>query len=145
MVLVWPTSWTPALGSLFVCVSEWVCPRTFRHFGDDEPAKLEPEEGSLKSIYDEWLIMKLWCMCKEWPKDWCRGIFMPIYKKGNMKESSNYRTINLMVHASKVLLKKYKEYNIPLYMSLLTMLRHLIASTISYCGKTCKKWASQYM
>ena len=30
---------------------------------------------------------------------------MPIYKKGNVKECSNYRTINLMVHASKVLLK----------------------------------------
>ena len=41
--------------------------------------------------------------CKEWAKDWCRGLFMPIYNKGNVKECSNYRTINLL--ASKVLLK----------------------------------------
>ena len=42
IILVWPTSWTPAVGGLFVCecVSECVCPQTYRH---------------------EWLIMKL-CM-----------------------------------------------------------------------------------
>ena len=33
LLLVWPTSWTPAIGSLFVRVRVCVCPRTFRHFG----------------------------------------------------------------------------------------------------------------
>ena len=41
-------------------------------------------------------------------KDWCRAVFIPIPKKENLKASSNYRTISLRVHASKVLLKIIK-------------------------------------
>ena len=44
----------------------------------------------------------------EWPKDWCRAVFIPIPKKGNLKASSNYRTISLRVHARKVLLNIIK-------------------------------------
>ena len=40
-----------------------------------------------------------------WPQDWKRSVFIPIPKKGNAKESSNYRTIALISHASKVMLK----------------------------------------
>ena len=127
---------------------------------DETPIELWKCSGE-EGVTLLWKLWKLWKLCdkiwrcKEWPKDWCRGMFMPIYKKGNVKECSNYRTINLMVHASKVLLKiivsriqlkylseineeqsgivkgkgtreqmvnirimmeKYKEYNIPLYM-----------------------------
>ena len=39
------------------------------------------------------------------PQDWKRSIFIPIPKKGNAKECSNYRTIALISHASKVMLK----------------------------------------
>ena len=39
------------------------------------------------------------------PQDWKRSIFIPISKKGNPKECSNYRTIALISHASKVMLK----------------------------------------
>ena len=39
------------------------------------------------------------------PQDWKRSIFIPIPKKGNAKECSNYRTISLISHASKVMLK----------------------------------------
>ena len=44
----------------------------------------------------------------EWPKDWCRAVFIPIPKKGNLKASSNYRTISLRVHARNVLLNIIK-------------------------------------
>ena len=39
------------------------------------------------------------------PQDWKRSVFIPIPKKGNAKECSNYRTIALISHASKVVLK----------------------------------------
>ena len=41
----------------------------------------------------------------EWPQDWKRSVFIPITKKGNAKECSNYCTIALMSHASKVILE----------------------------------------
>ena len=44
-------------------------------------------------------------MLQEWPTDWCRAVFLPIYKKGSKKECSNHRTISLIVHASKIILK----------------------------------------
>ena len=40
-----------------------------------------------------------------WPQDWKRSVFLLIPKKGNAKECSNYRTIALISHASKVMLK----------------------------------------
>ena len=46
-------------------------------------------------------ILKTW----QWPQDWKRSVFIPIPKKGNAKECSNYHTIALMSHASKVTLK----------------------------------------
>ena len=42
---------------------------------------------------------------QQWPQDWKRSVFIPIPKKGNAKESSNYQTIALISHASKVMLK----------------------------------------
>ena len=41
----------------------------------------------------------------QWPQDWKRSVFIPIPKKGNAKECSNYRIIVLISHASKVMLK----------------------------------------
>ena len=41
----------------------------------------------------------------QWPQDWKRSVFIPIPKKGNAKECSNYHTIALISHASKVMLK----------------------------------------
>ena len=41
----------------------------------------------------------------EWPQDWKRSVFTPIPKKGNAKECSNYRTVALISHTSKVMLK----------------------------------------
>ena len=42
---------------------------------------------------------------QQWPQDWKRSVCIPITKKGNAKECSNYRTIALISHASKVTLK----------------------------------------
>ena len=42
---------------------------------------------------------------QQWPQDWKRSVFIPIPKKGNAKEWSSYRTVALISHASKVMLK----------------------------------------
>ena len=42
---------------------------------------------------------------QQWQQDWKRSVFIPIPKKGNAKECSNYHTIALISHASKVMLK----------------------------------------
>ena len=42
---------------------------------------------------------------QQWPQDWKRSVFIPIPKKGNAKEHSNYHTIALISHTSKVMLK----------------------------------------
>ena len=42
---------------------------------------------------------------QQWPQDWKRSVFIPIPKKGNAKECSNYCTIALISHARKVMLK----------------------------------------
>ena len=53
----------------------------------------------------------LTCICQQiwktqqWPQDWKRSVFIPIPKKGNAKECSNYCTIALISHAGKVVLK----------------------------------------
>ena len=45
---------------------------------------------------------------QEWLQDWKRSVFIPISKKGNAKEHSNYHTIALISHANKVMLKILK-------------------------------------
>ena len=42
---------------------------------------------------------------QQWQQDWNRSVFIPTPKKGNAKECSNYQTIALISHASKVMLK----------------------------------------
>ena len=50
------------------------------------------------------ICQKIW-KTQQWPQDWKRSVFIPIPKKGNAKECSNYYTISLISHASKVMLK----------------------------------------
>ena len=45
---------------------------------------------------------------QQWPQDWKRSVFIPIPKRGNVKECSNYRTVALISHASKVMLKIFQ-------------------------------------
>ena len=50
------------------------------------------------------ICQQIW-KTQQWPQDWKRSVFIPIPKKSNAKECSNYRTIALISHASKVMLK----------------------------------------
>ena len=50
------------------------------------------------------ICQQIW-KTQQWPQDWKRSVFIPIPKKGNAKECSNYRTIVLVSYASKVILK----------------------------------------
>ena len=50
------------------------------------------------------ICQQIW-KTQQWPQDWKWSVFIPISKKGNLKEWSNYHTIALISHASKVMLK----------------------------------------
>ena len=50
------------------------------------------------------ICQQIW-KTQKWPQDWKRPVFIPIPRKGNAKECSNYHTIALISHASKVMLK----------------------------------------
>ena len=50
------------------------------------------------------ICQQIW-KTQQWPQDWKRSVFIPIPKKGNAKECSNYRIIAVISHASKVMLK----------------------------------------
>ena len=50
------------------------------------------------------ICQQIW-KTQQWPQDWKRSIFIPIPKKGNSKECSNYHTIALILHASEVMFK----------------------------------------
>ena len=50
------------------------------------------------------ICQQIW-KTQQWPQDWKRSVFIPIPKKGNAKECSNYHTIALISHPSKIMLK----------------------------------------
>ena len=50
------------------------------------------------------ICQQIW-KTQQWPQDWKMSVFIPISKKGNVKECSNYSTIAFISHASKVILK----------------------------------------
>ena len=50
------------------------------------------------------IYQQIW-KTQQWPEDWKRSVFIPIPKKGHAKQCSNYHTIALISHASKVMLK----------------------------------------
>ena len=49
-------------------------------------------------------VLQIW-KTQQWPQDWTRSVFIPIPKKGNAKECSNYYTLALISHTGKVMLK----------------------------------------
>ena len=67
--------------------------------------------GELFQILKDDAVTVLHSICQQiwktqqWPQDWKSSVFIPIQKKGNAKECSDYRTIALISHASKVMLK----------------------------------------
>ena len=72
--------------------------------GDGIPVVLFqiPKDDAVKVLHS--MCQQIW-KTQQWPQDWKRSIFIPIPKKGNAKEYSNYHTIELISHASKVMLK----------------------------------------
>ena len=60
------------------------------------------KEHAVKLLHS--ICQQMW-KTQQWPQDWKRSVFIPIPKKGNAKECSNYRTIALILHTSKVMLK----------------------------------------
>ena len=72
--------------------------------GDGIPVELFQilKDDAVKVLHS--ICQQIW-KTHQWPQDWKRSVFIPIPKKGNAKECSNYRTIALISHASKVMLK----------------------------------------
>ena len=60
------------------------------------------KDDAIKVLHS--ICQQIW-ETQQWPQDWKRSVFIPIPKKGNAKECSNYCTIALISHASKVMLK----------------------------------------
>ena len=89
--------------------------------GDGIPAELfqilKDDADAVKVLHV--LCQHIW-KTRQWPQDWKRSVFIPIPKKGNDKECSNYRTIALISHASKIMhkilqarLQQYMNQDIP--------------------------------
>ena len=72
--------------------------------GDRIPVELFHilKDDAVKVLHS--ICQQIW-KTQQWPQDWKRSLFFPIPKKVNAKEYSNYRTIALISHASKVMLK----------------------------------------
>ena len=60
------------------------------------------KEDTVKVLHS--ICQQIW-KTQQWPQDWKRSVFIPIPKKGNTKECSNYHTVALISHTSKVMLK----------------------------------------
>ena len=63
------------------------------------------KDDAVKVLYS--IYQQIW-KTQQWPQDWKKSVFIPIPKKGSAKECTNYHTITLISHASKVMLKIFK-------------------------------------
>ena len=72
--------------------------------GDGIPVELLQilKDDAVKVLHS--MCQQMW-KTQQWPQDWKRLVFIPILKKGNAKECSNYHTIALISHANKVMIK----------------------------------------
>ena len=72
--------------------------------GDGIPVELFQilKDNAVKML--DSICQQIW-KTQQWPQDWKRSVFIPIPKKGNAKECSNYRTFALILNASKVMLE----------------------------------------
>ena len=72
--------------------------------GDGIPIELFKilKDDAVKALHS--ICQQIW-KTQQWPQDWKRSVFIPIPKKGNAKKRSNYHTIALISHTSKVMLK----------------------------------------
>ena len=72
--------------------------------GDGIPVELFQilKDDAVKVLHS--ICQQIW-KTQQWPRDWKRSVLIPIPKKGNAKECSNYHTIALISHSSRVMLK----------------------------------------
>ena len=72
--------------------------------GDGIPAELFQilKDDAVRVLYS--ICQQIW-KTQQWSQDWKRSVFIPVPKKDNAKECSNYHTIALISHASEVMLK----------------------------------------
>ena len=72
--------------------------------GDGIPVELFQvlKDDAVKVLHS--ICQQIW-KTQQWPQDWKRSVFIPIPKKSNAKEYSNYHRVTLISHASKVMLK----------------------------------------
>ena len=72
--------------------------------GDGIPVELFQilKDNTVKVLHS--ICQQIW-KTQQWPQDWKRSVFIPVPKKGNAKECSNYCTIVFISHATKVMLK----------------------------------------
>ena len=89
--------------------------------GDGIPVELFQilKDDAVKVLHS--VCQQIW-KTQQWPQDWKRSVFVRIPKKGNAKECSHYRTIALISHASKVMLKilqarlqQYVNHEVPMF------------------------------
>ena len=75
--------------------------------GDRIPVELFQilKDDAVKVLHS--ICQQIW-KTQQWPQNWKRSVFIPISKKGNVKECSNCHTVVLISHASKVILKIFQ-------------------------------------
>ena len=101
-ILKWEVKW--ALGSITTNKASG---------GDGIPVQLFQilKDDAMKVLHS--ICQQIW-KTQQWPQDWKRSVFIPVPKKGNAKECSNYCTIAFIAHATKVILKilqaRFQEY-----------------------------------
>ena len=103
---------------IFECEVKWASGRitTNKASGGDEiPDELLQilKDDAVKVLHS---ICQQFSKTQQWPQDWKRSVFIPVPKKGNAKECSNYSKIALISHASKVMLKIFQA-SLQLYMN----------------------------
>ena len=104
------------------CKVKWVLGRITMNKasgGDGVPFELFQilKDDAVKVLHS--ICQQIW-KTQQWPQDWKRSVFIPIQKKSNAKDYSNYRPIVLISHTSKVMLKilqarlqQYMNHEIP--------------------------------
>ena len=93
--------------NILECKVKWACRSITANkasWGDEIPVELFQilKDDAVKVLHS--ICQQIW-KTQQWLQDWKRSVFIPIPKKGNAKECSNYPTIALISHASKVMLK----------------------------------------
>ena len=107
LILVLAIWWCPCVHDILECEVKWALGSITMNKasgGDGIPVELFQilKDDAVKVPHS--VCQQIW-KTQQWPQDWKRSVFIPIPKKGNAKECSNYRRVALISHASKVMLK----------------------------------------